>query len=182
MKPVFFILLVLNIFFMRGIPAYCQDFFVGKVVAVDVQKMEIEVEPQSSLQLFKEVEGYHTVTVRLSKRSTIKTNDRSALFPECVVPGKKIRLWGEKEESSNRVFVVTDIRGCGGGGCQDSTGVRSRLRKMWERTYQQLSAADHNRDGVRAGSGREGRGGGSGNEGGHGGGNGGGGGGGGGRK
>ncbi len=157
----------------------------GKVVAVDVQKMEIEVEPQSSLQLFKEADGRNTVTVRLSKRNTFKTNDRGSPFPGCVVPGKRIRLWGEKEESSRRVFVVTDIRGCGGGGCQDSTGVRSRLRKMWERTYQQLSAADHNRDGVRAGSGREGRGGSSGNEnGGHGGGgNGGGnGGGGGGRK
>ena len=167
MKPVFFCLLVLNIFFMWGIPAYCQDFFVGKVVAVDVQKMEIEVEPQSSLQLFKEVEGRHTVTVRLSKSNSIKTNDRSSPFPECVVPGKKIRLWGEKEKSSFRVFVVTDIRGCGGGGCQDSTGVRSRLRKMWERTYQQLSTTDNNRDGVRAGSGRDGMGAGGGN-GGHG--------------
>ena len=175
MKPVFFCLCVLSIVFTCVIPAYCQDFFVGKVVAVDVQKMEIEVEPQSPLQLFKEAESRRTVTVRLSKRNTIKTNDRSSPFPECVVPGKKIRLWGEKEKSSNRVFTATDIRGCGGGGCQDPTGVRSRLRKMRERTYQQLSVADHNRDGVRAGSGREGRDAGDGNEsGGHGGGGGGG--------
>ena len=155
MKLVFFCLLILHLFFYEVTPVNCQEYFVGTVVAMDAQKMEIEVEPQYPLQIFGAAQNRGNVIVRLEGLKNVQVRGRGGPFPDCVFPGNSIRLWGVRETSSERIFVVTDIRGCGGGGCQDSTGVRSRIRK--------LLVPDHNRDGVKRAGSREGRGGGRGN-------------------
>lgn len=72
--------------------------------------------------------------VRIAEKNHLPQSDGQVVFPGWVSPGATIRLWGNRGETEELLFLVTNIRGCKSGGCSDPTGVRSRLRKMRERT------------------------------------------------
>lgn len=109
-------------------PAFCQDFFVVKVLAVDSEKMTIEVLPLSAGKTGDTgSESGQAFIVRIAEENSLVRNGRDVGFPGCVRVGENIRLWGWISQNVENLFLATDIRGCRGGGCFDPTGVRSRL-------------------------------------------------------
>jgi hypothetical protein len=109
--------------------AIAQDFIVGTVIAADIDRMEIELIPGSAeLGTGGEAEK-KSITVRLSIDNLIVNRRGDRVFPGCVFPGGIVRIWGKMDEKE-KVFVVSDIRGYGGRGQTDPTGVRRRLQKM----------------------------------------------------
>jgi len=104
-------------------PARSQDFFVARVLEVNPKNLELLVVSTTGTN--------SNVTVRVAGENDLPRHDGVSYFPECVVQGATIRLWGSTEGIGKPVFLATDIRGCRKGGCSDPTGVRSRLRKLW---------------------------------------------------
>lgn len=132
----------------------------GKVLAVDMQRMEIQLAPRKSGKMAHPFSENEKILVRLAKENNLPRESDEVVFPGCVSLGMTIRLWGTRASTEEGIFVVTDIRGCRGKGCSDPTGVRSRL----------LSDREHKRHGFHSsdyGNGRgEGGGGGGGGGGG----------------
>ncbi len=158
---------IFNIFFLillAASPAFGQDFFVARVLEVDSKNMEITV--------VATVESNINVTVRIAGENNLPQHEGQIFFPECVVSGATIRLWGSTETVEKPVFLATDIRGCRKGGCSDPTGVRLRLRKI--RNYesrQPQGDGEHSRTSGRGTGGHGSAGGNGGGNGGGGGGN-----------
>jgi len=116
----------LYLFFGAG-SAFCQDFCMGKVQAVDLEKMEIEIVPLTTgIQSAKGADN-KPILVRIADENNLPGEGEDVVFPRCVVVGDSIRLWGNRVHNGDHLFFATDIRGCRGGGCSDPTGVRSRL-------------------------------------------------------
>lgn len=107
--------------------ALCQDFFMGKVLAVDPEKMEITIAPLSTGRVSETDLSHEPVQVRIAEDNNLPMGDETVFLPRCVVVGEKIRLWGRRGKHGEHLFFATDIRGCRGGGCSDPTGVRFRL-------------------------------------------------------
>ena len=141
--------------------AFCQDFFMGKVLAVDLEKMEIEIVPLSPGKLPEAGSDNEAILVRIAEENNLPGEGETVFFPRCVVIGDSIRLWGNKAQNGDHIFFATDIRGCRGGGCSDPTGVRSRLLQSRKGS----NRGDHagKGHGRREGSGGGGFGGGGGN-------------------
>lgn len=99
----------------------------GKVLAVDLEKMEIEIVPQAAGKSSTTDSNNEAILVRIAEENNLPGESESVFFPRCVVVGDSIRLWGNRAENGDHIFFATDIRGCRGGGCSDPTGVRSRL-------------------------------------------------------
>ena len=99
----------------------------GKVLAVDLEKMEIEIVPLSTGKLSETGSDNEAILVRIAEENNLPGEGEDDVFPRCVVVGDSIRLWGNKVQNGDHIFFATDIRGCRGGGCSDPTGVRSRL-------------------------------------------------------
>ena len=119
--------LTMALFFLGSLPAHGQDFLKAKVLAVDSDKMEIEVlELASGRQSAADSQG-DKLLIQIAQENDLPRIDGDAVFPCCVVPGKIIRLWGKIVPDRRNVFLATDIRGCRDGSCSDPTGVRSRL-------------------------------------------------------
>lgn len=102
-------------------PAFCQEFLMARVLTIDPEALELTVvtpaDPDSQ------------ITVRIAEKNVLPQSDQGIFFPRCVAQGSTIRIWGTREELETPLFVASEIRGCGGSGCSDPTGVRLRLRK-----------------------------------------------------
>ena len=162
---IFVIILFLYLFPGTG-TAFCQDFFMGKVLAVDLEKMEIEIVPLAAGKLFKTSSDNEAILVRIAEENNLPGEGEDVVFPRCVVVGDSIRLWGKRAQNSDHIFFATDIRGCRGGGCSDPTGVRSRLlqsrKKDQRRRHIDDAGKGHGRrEGNRGGGGGFGGGGGN---------------------
>jgi uncharacterized membrane protein YgcG len=158
-------LIIIAYFFLGLTPAFCQDFFVAKVLAVDSEKMTMEV-----LQLVAgkagdtSSESGQVFSVHIAEQNSLARNGKTVGLPGCVRVGENIRLWGRKSQNAENIFLATDIRGCRNGGCSDPTGVRSRLlqgRKNKQRlekyadpTEEQGSGTNDFEGGGRGGNGR----------------------------
>lgn len=124
--PYFFVVLVAGVCAIwRSEPVLAQDFMAGTVVSADLAKMEIEIIPVDSSG-HDEGDG-KSLRVRVTPESLVVNGRGERVFPGCVYPGGIIRLWGQREEG---IFTVTEIRGFGGRGRGDPTGVRRRLQRM----------------------------------------------------
>ena len=110
-------------------PGSCQDFLVAKVLTVHVEKMEIEVTPVDRTAALLPEKAVETLRVQVAAKNSLPQKEGRVSFPGCVVAGDTIRLWGAYVREGENRFMVTDIRGCRGGGCFDPTGVRSRLQR-----------------------------------------------------
>lgn len=171
------IILLAALFVGTG-PVFSQDFFIGKVLSVDSEQMEITLAPKQTGNVFGTGTERENILVRIAEVNNLTRDGRTVVFPGCVVAGRTIRLWGRKMENEKNVFLATDIRGCMGGGCGDPTGVRSRLLQRGEkRRYSQpdsysgeQGAGSHDFDGSSHGGSGHGGGGGNGGGGGGGGG------------
>jgi len=109
--------------------AIAQDFIAGTVLAADIERMEIELIPSPPEQAPGDETEKKSITARLSVDNLIVNRRGDRVFPGCVFPGGMVRIWGKMDEKE-RVFMVSDIRGYGGRGQTDPTGVRRRLQKM----------------------------------------------------
>jgi hypothetical protein len=98
--------------------AFCQEFFMAKVITVNAEEKKVEVAPILSKQELDAGKKVRNIFV-----------EANFALPDCVTAGALIRLWGEQLPGGVNTFIATDIRGCRGGGCQDPTGVRSRLSR-----------------------------------------------------
>lgn len=105
-------------------PALAQDFIAGTVVSADIEKMEIEIIPIVNAPTNVDGKEKKYVIARLSDENLVVNRLGKRIFPGCVYPGGVIRLWGHMDQG---VFLATDIRGWGGRGRSDPTGVRRRL-------------------------------------------------------
>lgn len=147
-------ILLIALFFKTDF-VFAQDFFVGKVLSVDEQKLEITLEPLQSQNLAGTVVQKKNVLVRLAEETKqLNTNQKGGL-PGCVVVGDVIRVWGQLEATETNVFVANDIRGCRKGVCSsDPTGVRARLLKGKKWNQSSFDGGDHESDNFGLGSGR----------------------------
>lgn len=144
--------------------AYCQDFFMGKVLAVDLERMEIEIVPLSIGKQSHKGSDNKAFFVRIAEENNLPEEGETIVFPRCVVVGDTIRLWGNRVQNEEHIFYATDIRGCRGGGCSDPTGVRSRLLQSRKNDQRRRHINDGGKGhGRREGSGGGGFGGGGGN-------------------
>ena len=127
--PYFFLILAVGVCaLLRSEPALAQNFMAGTVVSADLAKMEIEIIPGPTLDSSDhDVSEGKSIRVRVTPESLVVNGRGDRVFPGCVFPGRVIRLWGQMEGG---VFTVTDIRGFGGRGRGDPTGVRRRLQRM----------------------------------------------------
>ena len=159
----FIIIVFLFLFFEPGL-AFCQDFLMGKVLAVDPNKMEIEIAPLPAEKQSETGVDNTIILVRIAEENNLPRDGRTVFFPRSVVVGERIRLWGSMVQNGNSVFVATDIRGCRGRGCSDPTGVRSRLLQSRKNSPRRRHIDDAGKGhGRREGSGGGGFGGGGGN-------------------
>ena len=126
--PYFFLVLVVGVCaFLRSEPALAQEFMAGTVVSADLAKMEIEIIPGTLDSSGHDAGEGKSIRVRVTPESLVVNGRGEQVFPGCVFPGRIVRLWGHMEEGR---FMVTDIRGFGGRGRGDPTGVRRRLQRM----------------------------------------------------
>ena len=109
--------------------AIAQNFIFGTVLRADIDRMEIELIPGPPEQTTSDETAKKRITARLSIDNLIVNGRGERVFPGCVFPGGMIRIWGKMDEKE-RVFTVSDIRGWGGRGQTDPTGVRRRLQRM----------------------------------------------------
>ncbi len=108
--------------------AYGQDFLVGTVLAVDTEQLELMLMVQNGSEGSAADKG-KSILIRIATENNLPSLNRRTVLPGCVETGEMIRVWGQKLDQAEAVFLATDIRGCRGGGCSDATGVRSRLLK-----------------------------------------------------
>jgi hypothetical protein len=113
------------IFLSRG-SALAQDFMAGTVVSAEIEKLEIELIPITGDPARPDGKEKKSVTVKLSADNLVISRMGRRVFPGCVYPGGRIRLWGHMDQG---VFMATEIRGWGGKGRSDPTGVRRRLQR-----------------------------------------------------
>jgi hypothetical protein len=109
--------------------AVAQDFIFGTVLAADIDRMEIKLIPGPPEQTTNDETEKKSITARLSIDNLIVNRRGDRVFPGCVFPGGIVRIWGKMDEKE-RVFMVSDLRGWGGRGQTDPTGVRRRLQRM----------------------------------------------------
>lgn len=121
---------------------YCQDFLMGKVLAVDLEKMEFEIVPLSTGKRSPKDADNKSILVRIAEENNLPGEGEDVVFPRCVVVGDSIRLWGNRVQNGDHIFFATDIRGCRGGGCSDPTGVRSRLLQSRKNSQQRRQSDD----------------------------------------
>jgi hypothetical protein len=123
-----FVLCLLCLFIVWGVDsAGAQDFITGTVLAVDIDRMEIELLPGPPDPVESDQQGKRSITARLSAENLVENRRGEHVFPGCVYPGGVIRIWGRMEAG---IFIVSDIRGPGGHGQGDPTGVRRRLQRI----------------------------------------------------
>jgi hypothetical protein len=122
------------LFFLIGfllasnISAFAEDFMAGTVVKTGPARNEIVIVP---LDEGKPMEDSHVrsgIIVRLSTDSLVVDKQGRQVLPGCVYPGGIVRVWGHMSDKE-KVFYATDIRGWGGRGGHDPTGVRRRLHR-----------------------------------------------------
>jgi hypothetical protein len=119
--------LFFSLFWSAG-SVVAQDFIVGTVLTADIDKMEIELLPMLDDQVEGNQKRKRSMTVQLSAENLVVNRRGERVFPGCVFPGGIVRIWGRMDGGS---FIVSDIRGSGGGhGRGDPTGVRRRLQRM----------------------------------------------------
>ena len=129
----------LVLFFLGSFPAHGQDFLKAKVLAVDLEKMELEVlVPASGMQPATDSQD-NKFLVQIAAENDLPRINGNVVFPGCVVSGRTIRLWGEIVPDRSNVFLATDIRGWREGKCSDPTGVRFRLFRF--RRHHQFDGA-----------------------------------------
>ncbi len=128
------------VFLLGSLPAFSQDFLMAKVLAVDTEKMEIQVLCQAAKKSLATGSNEEKLLVRIAAENDLPRVSGVVVFPGCVVSGKTIRLWGETALHGGNVFFATDIRGCRDGRCSDPTGVRLRLLRS--RMNNQLGTND----------------------------------------
>lgn len=105
-----------------------QDFIAGTVLAVDFDRMEIDLLPVPADSSEIDHQKTKSIKARLSSENQVVNGMGRRVFPGCVFPGGMIRMWGHMDDG---IFMISDIRGPGrGGGRGDPTGVRRRLQKM----------------------------------------------------
>jgi hypothetical protein len=125
--PFFVLLSFIFISFWKNETVFAQDFIGGTVLSVDLERMEMELVPGLPETANNDGGTEKSIKVRLLPECFIINGRGERVLPGCVFPGGIVRLWGHREEG---VFMVTDIRGYGGRGRGDPTGVRRRLQRM----------------------------------------------------
>jgi hypothetical protein len=108
-------------------PVGAQNFVVGTVLNADIGRMEIELLPNPSDPIEDVHQGKKRLIARLSTENLVVNRRGEQVFPGCVFPGGVVRIWGRMDKG---IFIVSDIRGPGGHGRGDPTGVRRRLQRM----------------------------------------------------
>ncbi len=170
-KISFILILLLGVFPARGYA----EFLYGQVVEVNRDAQEFVLVSLSPDKEDTDLSG-NTARIRVKAMGAMlpQSEEGDSFLPGCVQVGKRVRVWGETP-ASGASFLATDVRGCGGMGCSDPTGVRSRLQKDKKRNYWNQGTDSSDVDGGGStgrgnGRGNGGGGGGSGNGGGGGGG------------
>lgn len=130
-KSSFLLLLILCVFPVRG----HAEFLYGQVVEVNRDAQEFVLVTLLPDKNETDLSG-NTARIRVKAMGEMlpQAEDGDSLLPGCVQVGKRVRVWGESPASGS-TFLATDVRGCGGMGCSDPTGVRSRLQKDKKRKY-----------------------------------------------
>jgi hypothetical protein len=128
LRPFILPLLLFSLFLVRAEPCAAEDFIAGTVLSADIEKMEIVIVPLEKGSATSGAGGEKHIIARLSTDILVVNRMGRQVFPGCVYPGGIIRLWGRMDEEK-KVFFVTDIRGWGGRGSHDPTGVRRRLQR-----------------------------------------------------
>lgn len=127
LRSVYLILTLFILSFSGEQPAYGQEFISGTILRINSEKPEI-------LLGLKELSGggsryKQTVLIRPLQDNIFPKKEGRSVFPDCVIEGEQIRIWGDWEGGNRQVFLANDIRGCKGGGCSDPTGIMSRLKR-----------------------------------------------------
>jgi hypothetical protein len=106
-------------------PVFADDFIAGTVLSIDIDKLEITLIPGPPEQSLDDAKK--SITARLNAENLVVNKRGDRVFPGCVFPGGMVRIWGHMDEG---IFMVTDIRGYGGRGQADPTGVHRRLQRI----------------------------------------------------
>ena len=107
--------------------AFCQDFLVARILTVNYESLELTV--------VTEADPDTPIAVQFAPENELPRDGEQAFLPKCATPGETVRLWGNRNQSADPLFIATDIRGCRYGRCSDPTGIRSRLRKIRRHQY-----------------------------------------------
>lgn len=100
----------------------------GEVLDIDRQAMTVTVRA--------DVEGTGEViqAVVLADSILVEKQTGEKRLPGCIQTGNHIRIRGRTSSGeSGSMFLAEEVRGCGGSGCSDPTGVRQRLNKSRKR-------------------------------------------------
>ena len=118
----------LCLFIVWGVDsAGAQDFITGTVLAADIDRLEIELLPGPPDPVEGDQHRKKSITAQLSADCLVINRRGERKFPGCVYPGGVVRIWGRMDGG---IFKISDIRGPGGHGSGDPTGVRRRLQRM----------------------------------------------------
>jgi uncharacterized membrane protein YgcG len=124
-KLILILMLILGVVPTRG----SAEFLVGEVVAVNRDRQEFVIVSIFTDKGETESSGKESRIKVKAVGEVLSQYEKSIpLLPGCVQVGERVRVWGEIP-ATGAVFLAIDVRGCGGMGCNDPTGVRSRLQK-----------------------------------------------------
>jgi uncharacterized membrane protein YgcG len=125
MKNIIITILLILLLWVNS--ASCQDFLVARILTVNHESLELTV--------VTEADPDTQIAVQFATENELPRNGELAFLPNCATPGETVRLWGNRKQSEDPLFIATDIRGCRYGRCSDPTGIRSRLRKIRRHQY-----------------------------------------------
>lgn len=120
--------LVIFFFLARADISMADDFMAGTVLSSDIEKMEIVLVPLKKGPAADDTKEEARIIAKVSGDNLVVNRVGRKVFPGCVSPGRIIRLWGRMDKD-RKVFYVNDLRGWGGRGRHDPTGVRRRLQR-----------------------------------------------------
>jgi len=131
LKLTVILMLMLGVFPARG----SAEFLYGEVAEVNRALQEfVLISIPTKQGETKRAENNSRINVKAVGELFPQSEEGLPLLPGCVQVGEKVRVWGETPATGS-VFLAIDVRGCGGMGCNDSTGVRSRLQKYKKRKH-----------------------------------------------
>lgn len=110
--------------------ASAQEFLSGQIIKANIETMEIVIGSYDHHN--RESGSQQRILIRPAKDNILPKQGGKSLFPDCVIEGDQIRIWGDWQNGEQDVFLAHDIRGCKGGGCSDPTGIMSRLKRFSE--------------------------------------------------
>lgn len=128
MKP--WILVILSLLMLPSGAIGAEFFLRGRVIAIDRQKGEITVRPLPCRQCLPGGTDTRIIEPPPAGEGDGQTWRVSTDFiPPCVVPDAVVHIWSEAAPDNDNRLSATRITGAGWRHDEDSTGVRSRIRK-----------------------------------------------------